>query len=188
MVDPEPAVAKTRRGLIAVAGAGLAAVTIEACGSSHAKTKTSTTPKVPPGPDVPILNHALDLEHMAITAYTAATPLLPSSARKAAQRFLSQEITHSGEIAGLVHQAGGKPVKPRARYDLGNPTTADEVLELLYRIEQIQLESYLQAIQLLSTGSTRAAVAAILANEAQHASVLALELGRNPIPAAFAGE
>jgi rubrerythrin len=188
VVDQERAVAKTRRRLIGIAGGGLAALAIEACGSSRSKTKTSTTPKIPPGPDVPILNHALDLEHMAITAYTAAAPLLPTTARKAAQRFLSQEIAHSGEIAGLVHQAGGKPVRPRPRYDLGNPTTADEVLALLYRIEQIQLTSYLQAIQLLSNASTRAAVAAILANEAQHASVLALELGRNPVPSAFAGQ
>jgi len=124
---------------------------------------------------------------MAIIAYTAAAPLLPTPAKQAAQHFLSQEITHSGEIAGLVHQAGGKPVKPRPRYDLGNPTSVDEVLGLLYRIEQMQLTSYLQSIPLLSRGSSRAAIAAILANEAQHASVLALELGRNPVPSAFAG-
>ena len=187
MVDPGPAVAKTRRNLVALAGGGAAALALEACGSSRSKTRTSTTPKTPPGPDVPILNHALDLEHMAITAYTAAAPLLPKPARLAAQRFLAQEISHSGEIAGLVHQAGGKPVKPRPHYDLGSPASADEVLALLYQIEQIQLTSYLQSIQLLSTSSTRAAVAAILANEAQHASVLALELGRNPVPSAFAG-
>jgi rubrerythrin len=177
--------------MIRLAGGGLsaaAAITAEACGSSRAsKTRKTTTLTATPGPDVPILNHALDLEHLAITAYTAATPLLPASAKHAAQRFLAQEISHSGEIAGLVHQAGGKPVKPRPHYDLGNPGSADEVLALLYEIEQLQLTSYLQAIQLLSTGSTRAAIAAILANEAQHQSVLALELGRNPLPAAFAG-
>ncbi len=176
--------------MIRLAGGGVgaaAAIVLDACGSSRSKTRTTTTLSTPPGPDVPILNHALDLEHMAITAYTAAAPLLPTSAKHAAQHFLAQEITHSGEIAGLVHQAGGKPVKPRPRYDLGNPSTAHDVLGLLYRIEQLQLTSYLQAIQLLSTPTTRAAVAAILANEAQHASVLALELGRDPVPSAFAG-
>ncbi len=174
---------------IAGTGAGgLAAATLAACGSSsHSKTRTTSTTTATPGPDVPILNHALDLEHMAITAYTAGAPLLPTSAQDAAQRFLSQEIVHSGELAGLIGQAGGKPVKPRQNYDLGHPTTADEVLQLLYEIEQLQVTSYLQAIQLLSKNSTRQAIAAILANDAQHASVLQLERGMNPVPTAFVG-
>lgn len=190
MVVAQPAAASTRRGLIRLAGTGLgggAALTLVACGSSRSKTHTTSTVAAPPGPDVPILNHCLDLEHMAITAYTAATPLLSSPSKEAAQRFLSQEIAHAGELAGLIGQAGGKPFKPRQHYDLGNPRTPYEVLGLLYRIEQAQIASYLQSIQLLSNGSIRAAISAILANDAQHQSVLALALGRNPVPSAFVG-
>ncbi len=166
---------------------GAVAITLAACGAKRSKTTTTSTTTAAPGPDVPILNHSLDLEHMAITAYTAAAPLLPTAAQMDAQRFLSQEIAHSGELAGLIAQEGGKPVKPRQNYDLGHPSTPDEVLQLLYEIEQLQITSYLQAIQLLSNNSTRQAIAAILANDSQHASVLQLDRGLNPVPAAFVG-
>lgn len=172
-------------GLAGGAIASAAVVTLEACGSSGPKTRTSSIITTTPGPDAPILNHALDLEHMAITAYTASAPLLSGTAHLAAQRFLSQELAHAGEIAGLVHQAGGKPVKPKRSYDLGNPRTTTDVLQLLYAVEQAQIAAYVEAVPLLSEGSSRAAVAAILANEAQHASILLLALGRSPVPGAF---
>jgi bacterioferritin (cytochrome b1) len=174
--------------MVRLAGGGIGvavALAIEACGSSKSASTLSTTTASTPGPDASILNNALDLEHMAIAAYTAAAPLLPGTAQLAAQRFLAQELAHAGELAGLVKQAGGKPIKPRSSYDLGNPQSTEDVLTLLGRIEEAQLAAYAQAIPLLSLPSSRAAVAAIFANDAQHASVIALALGRNPVPSAF---
>ena len=184
----EPAAAPTRRGLLRIAGTGIggaAAVGLAACASKKSGSHTSSEPTTTPGPDVPILSRALDLEHMAIVAYTASAPLLPQTGQLAAQRFLSQELAHAGELAGLVHQDGGKPSKPRANYDLGNPQTTGDVLALLDRIEQALIAVYLEAIPIVSRGSTRAALAAILGNEAQHSSVLRLQQGRSPVPAAF---
>ena len=50
-----------------------------------------------------------------MAAYTAGIPLLAPSARKAGQRFLTQELSHAGELSALVRQAGGSAIKaPRA--------------------------------------------------------------------------
>jgi hypothetical protein len=188
--EPAEADSASRRGLLKAAGtaaAGGAALVLTACGGSHnssAQTTTTGGPVQSSG-DADLLNSLLDLEHLGIAAYTAGIPLLSPAGRKDGQLFLTQELSHSGELAGLVHQAGGKPHKGRETYDLGHPRTAGDVLRLLHRIERAQIAAYLDAIPKVSLGSTRAALAAVLANDAQHIAVLRLMLGRRPIPAAI---
>jgi hypothetical protein len=187
--DADPA---SRRGLLKAAGAGVAggaALLLAACGGSHAPstqaTTTTSSEPVPNSLDAALLNHLLDLEHMGIAAYTAGIPLLSPAGRKDGQLFLTQELSHAGELGGLVKQAGGKPHKGRETYNLGHPRTEEDVLNLLHRIERAQINAYLDAIPKVSLGSTRAALAAVLANDAQHISVLRLSLGRRPIPTAL---
>ena len=146
---------------------------------------TTTSGPVPDSLDAVLLNHLLDLEHLGIAAYTAGIPLLSLSGRKEGRLFLTQELSHAGELGGLVKQAGGKPHKGRETYDLGHPRTEEDVLKLLHGIEHAQIDAYLDAIPKVSLGSTRAALAAMLANDAQHISVLRLSLGRRPIPTAL---
>jgi hypothetical protein len=178
--------------LLKAAGAGLAggaALLLAACGGSHSSssrtTTTTTSEPVPNSLDAELLNHLLDLEHVGIAAYTAGIPLLSPAGRKDGKLFLTQELSHAGELGGLVKQAGGKPHKGRETYNLGHPRTADDVLKLLHRIERAQINAYLDAIPKVSLGSTRAALAAMLANDAQHISVVRLSLGRRPIPTAL---
>ena len=51
------------------------------------------------------------------------------------------------------------------------------MLALLHRLERAQIAAYLDAIPQLSPGPVRAAVASILANDAQHLAVLRLTQG-----------
>lgn len=190
--EPAEADPASRRGLLKAAGAGVAAgaaLLLSACGGSHSSstqtTTTTTSGPVQNSADAAVLNHLLDLEHLGIAAYTAGIPLLSPADRKNGMLFLTQEISHAGELGGLVHQAGGIPHKGRETYNLGQPKTAEDVLRLLHRIEQRQIDAYLDAIPKVSLGSTRAALAAVLANDAQHISVLRLSLGRRPIPTAL---
>jgi hypothetical protein len=187
--DADPA---SRRGLLKAAGAGVAggaALLLAACGGSHAPstqaTTTTSSEPVPNSLDAALLNHLLDLEHMGIAAYTAGIPLLSPAGRKDGQLFLTQELSHAGELSGLVNQAGGKPHKGRETYNFGHPHNEEDVLKLLHRIERAQINAYLDAIPKVSLGSTRAALAAVLANDAQHIAVLRLSLGRRPIPTAL---
>ena len=128
---------------------------------------------------------ALDLERRTVAAYAAGIPLLGRRARDAARRFLDFELSHAGEISGLIAQAGTKPPKTSGQYDLGQPQTPRQVLELLRDLERRQLAMYLALVPQLSDDKTRAAITAILGSDAQHVAVLSSLLGLDPLPSAI---
>ena len=170
----------SRRALLTVTGAFLLA----GCGSSRS---ASHAPKgtLVAFADVVLLNRLIDLENIAVAAYTAAVPLLPPHAVPAAKRFLGQELDHVYGLSRLVRDAGGKPHKPPPSYDLGHPRGAGDILQLLHRLETAQLAAYLDTIPRLDPGPVRAMTAAFFANDAQHVSILRAELGRTPLPSAL---
>lgn len=135
--------------------------------------------------DVALLNHLLDLEHLAIAAYIAATPLLPPATVKAGKLFLGDEISHAGDLAGLVRAAGGKPIKPRPSYPLGHPRGSVGVLGVLHTVEQTLITAYLDAIPRLRPGTLKQQVASILANDAQHLAVVRAALHLPAVPSAY---
>jgi bacterioferritin (cytochrome b1) len=135
--------------------------------------------------DIAIMNRALDLEHYAIAAYTAGIPLLTGRSRAAATRFLGQELSHASKLHDTIKGAGGKPNAPRASYDLGSPGSEADVLEMLRRTEASLVAAYLAAVPELMPGWLRAVAAGILANEAQHISVLRAAQGQRAVPSAF---
>jgi rubrerythrin len=167
-------------GGTALATAGL----LSGCGTKPLREKIRGGAKVSRA-DVEALNGLLDVEHYAIAAYTAGTPLLGRTAAKAARQILSQELAHAVELGDLITRAGGKANKPRSTYNFGHPSTASEVLMLLERAEQAQLSAYLEAIPRVGGGRLSAALAAIFANEAQHLTVLRWQTGQAPVPAAL---
>jgi hypothetical protein len=74
---------------------------------------------------------------------------------------------------------------PKPSYELGNPRTPEEVLGLLYSLERNAIAAYLASIPSLAPPQVRAAVASILANEAQHVAILRARLGKPAVPAAL---
>jgi len=167
--------------LAAISLGPLAAIT--GCGGASDHDGAGGRPNL----DVRLLNRSLDLEYEAIAAYTAGIPLLAGRAREAAKRFLDQELAHSGELAGLVKQAGGKPNRARSAYDLGHPQGSAGVLGLLADLERRELAMYLDAATRITRGSTRAALAAVLGSDAQHLTVLRGLIGLDPIPSVLTG-
>ncbi len=105
--------------------------------------------------------------------------------RTAARQFLSQEISHAGELYALIRKANGTAGHQKSSYPFGQPRRHQDVLELLQGLEQDQIAGYLDAIPNVSPGSVRAALASILANDAQHLVVLRRALRVEPIPNAF---
>lgn len=183
--EPPGADSRSRRQLLMAAGAGAAgAYVLSGCGSAPLRVKVRGEAKVAQS-DIAVLNRLLGLEQWAVAAYTAGIPLLPHRTAKAAKQFLGQDLAHAVELTELVKKANGKPAKPPASYDLGNPSSSEDVLLLLHRIENAQIAGYLDMIPSLSRGRLRSAVAAILANDAQHIAVIRYELGRAPIPSPF---
>jgi hypothetical protein len=59
------------------------------------------------------------------------------------------------------------------------------VLALLHSLESVQIANYLAVIPKLAPGPVRAAVASILANDAQHIAILRLAQGEPALPSAF---
>jgi hypothetical protein len=174
----------SRRSLLLVAGTGLAGALLAGCGGESIKQQVGNSQPALTN-DVDLLNHLLHLEHTAIAAYTAGIPLLDQPTAKAGQLFLNDEISHAGDVAGLVREAGGKPIKPAPSYELGHPRTSEEVLMLLHAVENAQIAGYLYAIQQLEPGVVKQQVASILANDAQHVAVVRAALGQSAIPSAF---
>lgn len=174
----------SRRGLLRAAGAGLTGMLVAGCGHSSLKAQVHNAKPVLHS-DVELLNHLLDLEHWAIAAYTAATPLLPSATVKAGKLFLNDELSHAGDLAGLVRAAGGKPIKPRPSYPLGHPHGSDEVLGVLHTVERALITAYLDAIPRLRPGEVKQQVASIFANDAQHLTVVRAALHQPAVPSAF---
>jgi rubrerythrin len=182
---------RSRRALLRTAGvaaAGSSAIALTACGSSakgsHKKKRTPSDP-VQAATDIALLNGALDVEHTAIAAYVAGIPLLTGHNRDAAKQFVTQDYGHAAELSLMVRQAGGTAHDPSPSYALGNPSSEGDVLALLQRIESLQIATYLQVLPRLQPGVFRSIVGAILANEAQHVSVLRAARGMPAIPAAL---
>ena len=174
----------SRRGLLRAAGAGLAGLLAAGCGNQSLKAQVHNSAPVL-GTDVDLLNQLLHLEHWAIAAYTAGTPLLAPAVTKAGALFLNDELSHAGGLAGLVKAAGGQPIKPAPSYPLGHPRSSGDVLRLLHLIENAQVTAYLKAITRLEPGFVKASVASILANDAQHVAVVRAALHQPAVPAAL---
>jgi rubrerythrin len=188
VTPPAGAAATSRRKFLRGSALGLtgaAALALDACGSRSGQPKVHKIPPQARNADVEILNRLLDVEYRAIAAYTAVIPLLELHLKDAAKQFLDQEITHAGELYALIKQADGVGDKARPSYDLGHPQTHKEILELLHSVEQEQIAGYLEAIPNVSPGSVRAALAAILATDAQHLTVVRLGLRLDPLPSAL---
>lgn len=183
--DPSEADASSRRRLLRAAGAGLAGALLAGCGGESLRAQVHDAKPIL-HTDVDLLNHLLHLEHVAIAAYTAGTPLLAPQTLKAGQLFLNDELAHAGALAGLVRAAGGKPIKPAPSYDLGHPRSSEEVLALLHRVERAQISAYLEALPRLEPATVRQSIASILANDAQHVAVVRAALGKPAVASAFA--
>ena len=177
--------ASSRRGLLRAAGASVAGLVVAACGSGQSlKAQVHNSAPVL-DTDVNLLQQLLHLEHVGIWAYTAGTPLLAPAVTKAGALFLNDELAHAGALANLIRAAGGMPIKPSPSYPVGHPRTSQEVLQVLHRIENMQISAYLAAIGRLSPGSVKQSVASIMSNDAQHVAVVRAALHEPAVPAAF---
>ncbi len=166
---------------------GLVALAISGCGGA-ARADVTTAPG-PPTPaqaaEVAAINHGLAVDQRAIAAYVAAGALLNGSNQKAAGWFLGQELSHAGVLRSLVAELGGVAHQPSSRYQLGHPSSAAEVLDLLQSIERQQIAAYASTIPRLDKSWLRTRLAAILGDDAQHLAVLDSLRGRPPPSTAF---
>jgi Ferritin-like domain len=193
-VVTEPGEVRSRRGLLGGAAAAVGAVVVTGCGGSSGSARTDSTAsetgtssnKNASPRDVGLLAAALELERRTVNAYVACIPLLSATNAKAASGWLSAELEHTGELIGLIGQAGGK-AQPRANsYEIGPmPSNQAETLALLANLEQLQISYYLKIMPKLQVATARASVSSILSSDAQHVALLRLVQGKPAVPSAF---
>ncbi len=178
----EPATRRRLLGISLASSAAAAAATLTGCGGSHHRLGLGDRSL---DSDAGLLNALLLLERRAIAAYTAGIPLLSGSDLRAGTAFLRQELAHAGMLIALIKRAGATAPPRAPTYDLGHPRSPRDVLALLHEVERAQLAAYVDAVPKLSAGYLRASVATILADDAQHVSILRMSLGLSPIPSPF---
>jgi Ferritin-like domain len=176
---------ESRRGFLSGASPAAAALALAGCGASVSYPMVKRVSARVRHRDVEILNQALDLERRTVEAYIAGIPLLNRADGKTAKQFLNEELEHTGELLALIKTANGKAIPRAGSYELGHPRDGAEVLTLLHELERLQIAGYLDAIPRLSPGPVRAAVATILASDAEHIAILRLAQGAVPAPSAF---
>jgi Ferritin-like domain len=172
-------------GVTLAAGGGVLGLSACGGGAAVAKRAVHKAPVPVRRSDVQLLAVALELERRTVAAYTAGIPLLDRPRKKTAAQFLSEELTHTGELISLIMAAGGHARSRADSYDIGHPRDGGAVIALLHELERAQIVNYVATIPRLSPGPVRAAVATILASDAQHVAILRLTLGLDPVPSAF---
>jgi hypothetical protein len=178
----------TRRALLSTSTGGVAAgalIVLAGCGHTSRRPDVHKIPPSARDADVMIINGLLDRCERTIAAYTATIPLFGGHLHASMKQFLDQDLDHAGELYRLIKQAGGDANKPQPSYNFGRPKGRKDLIELLHRLESEMVARYFTAIPQLSPGSVRAAIASILASDAQHATVLRLALSLDPLPTAF---
>lgn len=179
----------TRRQLLGSTAAAAAAVVggvlVAGCGGAAPHHQHLVGSASARAHDAALLNRALAVEQHSIHAYEAVAPLLAGVARAAASQFLADELLHAGELRKLLKGLHAAAHSASANYNLGHPHGERQLLALLHGLEQLQISAYLHAIPRLSSGELRQTLAAIMANDAQHVTVLRSELGMPDLTAPF---
>ena len=181
----------SRRAFFRGAGvvvAGGSATFVAACGggAQNAGSGDAAQNADTENADVEILNSALDLEHMAVAAYTAGTPLLRGErAEGGDQRFLAQEREHADALTQAIRSKRGEPNRPRSSYDFPRLASQAGVLRFAVDLENTAVAAYIDALPKLTDPDLRATAAAIVTNEAQHIAILLGAQGRPQVPDAF---
>lgn len=143
-----------------------------------------------PVSDVALLNHALELEHMAVFAYSLAggSPLLSAPALGLATLFKGSHEAHREALEKAIRGLGGFPITPEKRYtfDAFELRTESDVVRLALFLELKAVRAYREALAQFRHRPLCSAASRILADEASHAAVLRAALGKGPV--AFASQ
>lgn len=178
----------TRRRLFGGAGVTLSvgsAAFLAACGSNQDLKDEQEQLADTPEADVQILNDALALELTAVEAYSQIQPLLQGVVAAVGAEFLNHEREHVAAIERAVTDAGGRPTKEVLEFDLSDVRTQEEALQFATNLENVAISAYVDSIPKLSSGDLRTTAAQIVANEAEHVTVLQAALGNPPVASAF---
>jgi bacterioferritin (cytochrome b1) len=171
----------SRRRFFAMSGvsvAGGSVAFLSACGDSDDQESEVAG-------DIAILNDALNLEFTAAAAYEASAPFLKGDLKPVGRTLLDQEQQHAAALTSAIKDIGGTPEVPKSTYDFPSLRNQKEALTFSSELENKIVAAYIDAAPKLSAGDLRRSVYTIVANEAEHISVLLGALKEPQVPDAF---
>ena len=177
--------------LAGVTTVGGSAVFLAACGDDDDDDdgQAATTDTGGGEGDIAVLNSALELEHLAVAAYTAGAGLLEGDVREVGTLFRDQEQEHADGLAQAIRELGGTPNEPKPEREYApmfeGLRNQEDVLRFAVDLENTAVAAYIDALPKLTSGELRGTAAAIVTNEAEHISVLLGALGEDQVPDAF---
>jgi hypothetical protein len=163
--------------MLAAAGAGGGvASALAACGGSDNPVVTQTVRPDQARADAALMNSLLDLERMAVLAYTQGLALLKGPALSLARTFREHEIEHRRAVEQAIRDLGAHPVpaRPDRSYTDGFPPLGDAsaVLRFALDVENTQISAYGESLGSIVTPELRATLLAVLGAEAEHMSAI----------------
>jgi hypothetical protein len=188
------------RGALALVAALALAAAVAGCGGGS--SSSTTTPAAAPASqgnaqdvsaptpsaDALVLDKVLGRQEAAAAAYSKVTPSLSAAFGRRALIFRRQEEEHIDATIKALRglKAHAEPtVEPIAVPEM---KTEPEALEFLYDVEGATIDEELSAIGKLESTWPRSLLASVVANQAQHRTLLRQMLGAGPlasVPEAF---
>jgi hypothetical protein len=178
---------RVRRGVLALAASGALLVCLVSCGGGGGATATATTVSEKDA-DAEVLNEVLARQLGAAATYNRVLAGLSGRDVALARKFGAQEQEHADAIVAALRGLGAAAEEEPERIEAGGPRTRAERLELLYVLESATIAFELGAIAKLAAPSPRSLLGSIVANQAQHLTLLRRALGAKPLetlPSAF---
>jgi hypothetical protein len=173
-----------RRPLFAAAAAVALAAGLASCGSGG-----GTTTAVPDREaDVEILNGIFSRQSAAVDAYDRTLSHLGGRNLALARVFRAQEQEHIDAIVKALRGLGGTAEPEAEEIEAGNLKAEADYLGFLYELESATIDAELSAISKLTASWPRSLLASIVADQAQHLTLLRGMMGARPIdtiPGAF---
>jgi bacterioferritin (cytochrome b1) len=179
--------AAVRRALALALAALALTAGLAACGRGARDTNAATTPEEQAA-DAEILNQVLARQLGVVSAYRDAMIVIDARTLALLRKFRAQEGEHADAIVKALRGLGEKAeAEPEAVHSGALKTRADR-LRFAYELESSTIATELSAIAKLSSASARTLLAATVANQAEHLTVLRRLLGAKPlqtVPEAF---
>jgi Ferritin-like domain len=181
----------TRRGLAVAAATAALLVALAGCGGGGAGTApaanapgtsgtaadVSTPTAAPQSADGVLLDKVLARQEAAVGAYAKVIPTLPPRLARMATYFRAQEQEHVDAVLKAMRGLQS-PAEPTPEpLEPGELKSDRERLVFLYEVESATIDEELSAISDLEATWPRSLLASIVANQAQHLTLLRRALG-----------
>jgi hypothetical protein len=170
----------SRRKLLGAAG-GLA-VTLAGCGSSVSRAPTNPEFRAA---DADVLDELLGVANRAVAAYGRVAGLVTGARLSLVRRIGVQEAAHVYALTGATYRLGGEPTPAAASYGFPGAVDGPSALALAAQVEDASIAALIDALPKLADIEARGLVASVLADDAQHAALVAQARGLPPLSGAI---